>query len=79
MCGNPNVVTHHVFYGTGNRKISDDYGLTVFLCGRHHNASMEGVHFNKTLDTALKQYAQRIFEKKYSHEEFMKLFRRNYL
>ena len=59
--------------------MADKYGLTVFLCGKHHNASNEGVHFNKTLDNALKMFAQKKFEERYSHEEFMRIFKRNYL
>ena len=40
--------------------------------------SDEGVHFNKELDTRLKQQCQLYFEKKYDIE-FLKIFRRNYL
>lgn len=78
VCGSPHVVEHHVFFG-GKRELSDKYGLTVYLCGKHHNASNEGVHFNKTLDNILKKFAQTKFEEVYSHEEFMKIFRKNYL
>lgn len=70
---------HHIIYGTADRKKSDKYGLTVYLCGIHHNLSNEGVHFNKKLDMQLKQIAQKAFEEKYSHEKFMKVFHRNYL
>ena len=70
---------HHVFFGTANRKKSDDYGLTVWLCGRHHNMSNESVHFNKKLDLKIKQLAQRKFEELYNHEKFMREFGRNWL
>lgn len=78
MCGNPNVEEHHVIYGTNHRKLSEKFGLKVYLCNKHHTGS-EGVHHNKVLDDTLKQYAQKKFEEKYSHEEFMKIFKRNYL
>lgn len=79
VCKNPNVVEHHIFEGTAHRKQSEKYGLKVYLCGRHHNASGEGVHFNPVLDRTLKQLAQKKFEEIYSHEKFMEVFKRNYL
>lgn len=79
VCGNPNVVEHHIFEGTAHRKLSEKYGLKIYLCGKHHNASNDGVHFNPVLDRLLKRYAQERFEEKYSHEMFMDLFKRNYI
>lgn len=74
-----NLHKHHVFFGTANRKKSEKYGLTVWLCSRHHNGSDYGIHFNKTLDQKIKQLAQRKFEETHSHEEFMREFGRNWL
>ena len=74
-----NLATHHVFEGWGLREKSEQYGLKVKLCNRHHNTTDEGVHFNYNMDLLLKQYAQREFEKNYSHELFMKEFRVNWL
>ena len=73
-----NLHLHQIFAG-GNRRLSEKYGLTVYLCGYHHNLSENGVHFNKELDTELKQVAQRQFERKYNREYFIKLFMKNYL
>ena len=70
---------HHIFFGNGNRKISEKYGLKVWLCPRHHNLSNEGVHFNKQLDIIIKQIAQKKFEETHSREEFMSIIGRNYL
>ena len=51
VCGTTyNLHDHHIFYGTANRKQSEKHGFKVFLCGRHHNLSNEGVHFNPDLD-----------------------------
>ena len=51
VCGTPyNLHSHHLFSGTANRKLSEQYGLKVWLCAHHHNMSNEGVHFNKKLD-----------------------------
>lgn len=74
-----NLHCHHVFYGTANRKNSDKYGLTVWLCYRHHNGSNYSVHFNKTLDIKVKQLAQEAFEKNHTRAEFMRIFGKSWL
>lgn len=72
--------THHVFAGIGRRSLSDQYGLTVRLCYRHHNGSADGVHCGNTeLDHMLKQAAQRAFEALHGHEKFMEVFQKDYL
>ena len=70
---------HHIYEGTANRKQSDKTGMTIFLCGYHHNMSDEGVHFNKQLDREIKEYAQRIFEKEHTREEFRQIFGKSFL
>ena len=62
-----------------NRKWSEKYGLVVPLCYMHHNGSDAGVHFDKTLDTALKIMAQRKFEETYPELNFREIFGKNYL
>jgi hypothetical protein len=76
-----NLHLHHVFEGTGRRKLSDKYGLTVWLCARHHNMSDEGVHFNRKLDLTLKQASQKKAMKHYScdAETFIRIFGKNYI
>lgn len=69
---------HHVFYGP-NRSVSDQYGLTVWLCGRHHNMSSQGVHYDHELDLQIKALAQEAFERTHSRDEFLQLIGRNYL
>lgn len=70
---------HHIFGGTANRKLSEKYGLTVYLCGKHHNSSDEGIHNNPDYDLQMKQLAQMAFEQTRSRQEFMQIFGRNYL
>ena len=70
---------HHIFYGMAKRKISEHYGCWCYLCARHHNMSNEGVHFNKTLDTKLKQLTQRRFMELYPNLDFIKVFGKSYL
>ena len=71
---------HHVFFGNANRKKSTEYGMTVWLCSRHHNMSNEGVHFNKVLDNKIKGFAQEYFENNIgSREDFRNIFGKSYL
>ena len=70
---------HHIFFGTANRKHSEEYGCLVYLRADWHNLSNYGVHFNKKLDLRLKRECQTRFEELYGHEKFMALFGKNYL
>ena len=71
---------HHIYGGVANRKLSEKYGLWVYLCGRHHNLSNEGVHFNRDLDLRLKQYAQEVFEARIgTRDDFRAIFGKSYL
>lgn len=73
------IVITDVFYGTANRKKSEEFGCWVYLCANHHNMSNAGVHFNKELDLKLKQRCQEEFEKYGSREDFRRIFGKNYL
>lgn len=71
--------SHHIIYGTANRKKSEKYGLKVWLCYEHHEGNT-GVHFNKKLDTELKQLAQEYFETHYGdRNNWRREFGRSYL
>lgn len=75
-----NLHEHHIFGGTANRRMSEKFGLKVFLCARHHNMSNEGVHFNKELDLSIKQLGQKYFERRYgTREYFIEKFGKSYL
>lgn len=81
VCGtNQNINIHEVYFGK-NRKKSIEDGCCVYLCGRHHNQSNAGVHFNKELDQQLKQdmeYQWMYYYNK-SIDDFIKRYGRNYL
>ncbi|MBQ0074514.1 MAG: hypothetical protein KBT34_09995 [Prevotella sp.] len=79
VCGSTyGLEEHHVIYGTANRKLSEKYGLKVWLCHAHHTGSA-GVHFNRDLDMQLKKYAQECFELKYgANMSFREVFGKNY-
>ena len=81
VCGTPlDLHKHHVYEGIGRRKTSEKWGCWCYLCGRHHNLSQVGVHFNKQLDTEIKQKCQAKWEEiNGSREDFIKIFGRSYL
>lgn len=78
MCGSGATDVHHVF-GAANRKNSTKYGLVVGLCRACHNLEPYGVHQNRQRADWLKAQGQKAFEEKYGHEEFMRIFGKNYL
>ena len=80
VCKTPlNIHIHHVYEGTGRRKLSDKYGCIIALCARHHNMSSEGVHFNRALDLKIKKEMQKRFNEVYPNLDFIKIFGKSYL
>lgn len=80
ICGSRNVEDHHIFFGVAKRKLSEKYGLKVWLCPSHHRGTT-GVHGRdgRKLDLELKQLGQKAFEWEHTREEFIKMFVKNYL
>lgn len=74
-----NLHKHHIFEGTANRRLSEKYGLWVWLRADWHDLADYGVHFNKELDTKLKEIAKERFKEEYPHLNFLKIFGKNYL
>jgi hypothetical protein len=68
---------HHIF-GGANRKLSEQYGLYVYLIPEYHTGD-KGVHFNREFDLQLKREGQRKFEETHSREDFRRIFGKNYL
>lgn len=73
------VEEHHVMFGTSDRKLSEHYGLKVYLCLGHHRNSAEAVHRNKKNDLLLKKEAQEAFIEHYPDKDWMEVFGKNYL
>lgn len=69
---------HHIMSGTANRKLSEKYGLTVWLCRRHHTGT-DGAQYDPDMNRQLRQDAQCAFERKYGHAEWMRIFGKNYM
>lgn len=72
---------HHVVFGTSNRRLSERYGLKVYLCVLHHlhDGGPEAVHRNADIRKMLAECAQRAFERKYPNLSFRAIFGMNYI
>ena len=71
---------HHIF-GASNRKLSEKYGLKIWLCGNNcHRNGSSAVHQNRTTADQIKAAGQAKWEETYgTREDFLRLFGRNYL
>lgn len=88
LCGrNPHadyfgLEEHHVYEGEGRRKISERYGLKVYICGgRCHREGKDSVHKNAKVDRALKRVVQKRAMQYYgwTTEQFIEIIGKNYL
>lgn len=70
---------HHVFLA-GRKSLSEEYGLKVYLCFRHHTTlgGKESVHNNYEIIRKLQDEAQRTFDEYYHELDFIKIFGKNY-
>ena len=79
FCGKErDLERHHVLSGLANRKLSEKYGLWVYLCHNCHTGT-DGAQYDKEKNRILKIHAQIDFEELYGHEKWMETFRRNYI
>lgn len=69
---------HHVFNGP-DRTASEEDGMTVYLCVKHHRDGPKAVHNNCDNDLLLKRYAQAVWEQQGTREAFRKRYRMSYL
>lgn len=79
ICGSSYWIECHHVFGGPNRKASERFGMKVDLCHWCHNEPPNGVHFNRENDLRLKREYQAMFEAEHGHDEFMRIFGRNYL
>lgn len=70
---------HHVIGGTANRRLSEKYGLKVYLDPDHHQYGPEAVHRSAKTAEILHKEAQKAFERTYPDLDFREIFGRNYL
>ena len=69
---------HHIFAGVANRRISEEHGLWVYLCHNCHTGT-DGAQYDNDKNRWLKQAAQMAFEQTHTHDEWMRLIRKNYI
>lgn len=81
LCGRMGYLEEHHIFGGPNRKHSEALGLKVHLCPECHRDTRKGVHGSEGQGKKLQlqQEAQKNFEARYSHEEFIRVFGKNYL
>lgn len=69
---------HHIFSGP-NRRLSEKYGLKVYLCPCCHRDNKTGVHADRERADHLHRIGQSAFERNHTRAEFMQIFGKNYL
>ncbi len=74
VCGLKWVEINEVFEGR-NRSNSMKYGMCCPLCKKHHDQFHNDIEFNHYF----KRLFQSKFEENHTREEFIKIFKRNYL
>lgn len=70
---------HHVIFGSGQRADSEEEGLKVYLCLKHHGTGPEGVHGSRAAREKLCRIFQQIWEQTHTRGEWMERFKKNYL
>lgn len=76
LCGSSYNLTWHEIYAGRNRKNSMKYGLCLRLCLNCHEEKQENINFNEFWH----KKGQILWESEIgSREEFIKVFRKNYL
>ena len=80
-CGSHRDLERHHIFGGPNRKLSEKYGLTVYLCHYCHNEPPNGVHHNAEMMQELRRRGQIIAMEHYgwSVEDFRAIFGRSYV
>ena len=76
--GRKPVQKHHIVFGRGNRQISEELGLTVYLCDQHHEHGPDAVHVNHEMARILQADAQETYEQTHTREERMERIGRHY-
>ena len=81
ITGSTQNLHEHQIWGGGRRKLSEQYGLKIWLRADWHNMSDYGVHFDKALDRHIKATVQQKAMDYYgwSTEDFIRIFGKNYI
>ena len=81
LCAKTGALERHHVFGGSNRKLSEKYGLTVYLCHWCHNEPPFGVHHNKDQRRYLQREAQEAAMDYFgwTESEFRDIFGKSYL
>ena len=69
---------HHILGGVANRPLADRWGLWIWCCHDDHTGK-DGVQYNRKKSDSLKRLGQIAFEARHSHDEWMQIFKKNYI
>ena len=70
---------HHIFGGVANRPLAERWGLWVYCCDFCHRDPKDGVQYNRKKADSLKRLGQIAFEARHNHDEWMEIFKKNYI
>lgn len=76
ICGRTGPLDeHHCISGISNRRVSEKFGLKIYLCRSCHK-----LHDNSKFEKEIKQFAQKEWEKRYGNtDDFIKIFGKSWL
>lgn len=75
VCGSKRNIELNEIYEGSYRSLSIKYGMIIPLCNKHHKQ----FHNDRLFALYYKSLFQKKFEKTYSHEEFIQIFKKNYM
>lgn len=75
ICGSSKSVEINEIFEGSYRSLSIKYGMITPFCQLHHNA----FHNDRLMNLYYKAMFQKEFEKTHSQEEFIKIFKKNYV
>ena len=81
LCGKwGHLEVHHIFFGTGKRKLSDQYGAVINLCRECHREGKHRMHRSRYHCLQVQEREQRRLMAEYgwSVQDFIKIFGKNY-
>lgn len=78
FCGRVTELERHHIYPAANRKWSEKFGLWIWCCHEDHTGK-DGVQYNRAKADSLKRLGQIAFEARHSHDEWMQIFKKNYI
>ncbi len=79
LCGREGATEEHHIFGGPNRKLSEKYGLKVYLCHACHRTGQDAVHVSAETMARLRKAGQAAFERSHDRESFMRIFGKNYM